>query len=804
MGSPEVKLAITAQYGQADQAFKSAAQSAADFNARLKSALASYNETAKSSREIQLALGKAFDTAAASGKGYVDALETAVAATRQLQAAEEQEKLALDAGRGARSRATEAMYVLQGSSFGAARAIGDFASRLPGFGALINNVFSAFVVVAFAEEIYRAGQAMAEAFDIGNAGAYKLQNDLAKLNDSYRTLVDSTELETAKLQAQDAKLEGRPNPNGLQLSILEALDAADKLSQKLDELIGKQRTLLTTEIAKGGYQPTTLRSFLAGTTGTRQEQVILSEHEKHLDNAKNIQDQLNESTSYGVVLHQRLNDLVKKQVEIQQAYQAAGNVPGGQAALEVLGTRDYSKEIAATQELIQSQQKEHESIQATIDLQKEQATHAKVVAAHGHKAPKENYADELAAQQVAHGKSLGETVLYWQRVVAETGKYHSELLRAEEAFQKEIVAKQKLVFASTGAEPGAPTAGIAASLSGYQSPKQIAEQKRVQEELLRGQEQQIENAARLREAQIAAAERSGGISKSTADQERGKIVAEEYARQIAALQKQLASLDKTSADYVRTQNQINNLQGKAKIAGIASQSATAADLASPYLKATDMINQAWLGMQNKLIFGTRNVAQAFANMGVSMLQAVATSFEKMMVRQLQYEIQSRIAHQITNQAKLASDQSAAVAGQIIHRESALKQEFVDAKAAAVAAFKGVMQLVPPPLNFILAPVAAGAAFAGALAVGAFEKGGIIPNTGLALVHEGEGVMPRNLTNLLNSVANDNRRTSNTSTSITSNTSFHGINDRSFRDLARRNSAAVADAVGREMRSGRRR
>jgi hypothetical protein len=82
----------------------------------------------------------------------------------------------------------------------------------------------------------------------------------------------------------------------------------------------------------------------------------------------------------------------------------------------------------------------------------------------------------------------------------------------------------------------------------------------------------------------------------------------------------------------------------------------------------------------------------------------------------------------------------------ILRSNALKQ----ASAAAVGTFSQVMQTVPPPASFILAPAAAAAAFGGTISLAAFEVGGLVPRDMLALVHRGEVVVPTSFADLLRS------------------------------------------------------
>ena len=68
------------------------------------------------------------------------------------------------------------------------------------------------------------------------------------LNDPLKSLNDSLELTNAKLENSIAKLEGR-RQNNLKIALLEARDAADKLSDSLaKDLAGLQKVLKENEI----------------------------------------------------------------------------------------------------------------------------------------------------------------------------------------------------------------------------------------------------------------------------------------------------------------------------------------------------------------------------------------------------------------------------------------------------------------------------------------------------------------------------------------------------------------------------
>lgn len=812
MANPEIRIGIIADNTQAVTAIRTTADQGQAAFARMQAAIEAYNKAAARGKAASQALGEAFDKARNAGLGFTEAMEQAVAST-------EKAAVSTNALAGGSRRATEAMYVLQGSSFGASRAIGDFASKIPGLNRLINEAFSGFVVMAFAEMAYRAGKALYTAFDMGGERARETDQQIRQVTDSLRSMIDSTNVEIDRLDIQNAKLEHRVAPNGAKLAMDEALEAADRMNQKLDSLESKLQTMLTSE--KGILSPTWEQTVLTGTVGNRQEQVMLEQHQKWLSQAKTVQDQLNESKSYGNQLEERLLSLKQKQAEVDALKRSASQDAASAAALAIVGTKDYSAEIESVQVLIGAQQGEQTEIQNTIRLQNLQAQNAKDRAAEAAKQTGKsglgreraaNFSDLLAQQQAYEGKSLGQTVLYWEKVVAETKGHYAELLRAEEQFEKSLNEKGKLRDAlEKSARPGAQPKNLRdqIDLSAYYDRNSSA-YARYREEVGRGNQILSENSARLELARVAEEEQSGAISRVAADQRRGAIQAKEYADRIAELQARMEALKnalpqataegklpEAEAEIQRLKNEIAQLQGQQQAGAAQNQGRTAEDMAAPYIRATDMVNQAWLGMQNKLIFGQRFLSQAFANMGVSMLESFAASWEKMLVKQAQTEIKMLVQHLVIKQAEVAGNAAAAAESDSIARVSGLKQAFINAKVAAGKVFKHYADVPPVPL--VAAAMAAGT-FALALSVQAFERGGIIPNTGLALVHEGEGVMPRNLTNLLTSVANNYQQSSSTAVHSTAN--FSGITDRNFRDMARRHSEVIAESVHGALRGGR--
>lgn len=124
-------------------------------------------------------------------------------------------------------------------------------------------------------------------------------------------------------------------------------------------------------------------------------------------------------------------------------------------------------------------------------------------------------------------------------------------------------------------------------------------------------------------------------------------------------------------------------------------------------KAEDRMAAAIAQTVAKSILEHKNMAQAFERLGGEML-------EKALENVLQLEMMDK------------------------------RKQAHDAGSAASSAFKWVMNDVPFPVNAVLAPVAAAAAFAGVMA---FEEGGEIPGSGPVpiLAHGGETVVTKTLT-----------------------------------------------------------
>ncbi len=704
-----VSVGVKADFSQLKSEQKEATASIQDFAARGAAALEAFQAAAKKSGAAATFLNTQLKDLAAANVAVVPAMEQAVAALKQLQAAKTADAAASKAAAASTremsqqtSVASINMRVLEGSTMGAARAAGQFAVNSLGLGSVLGSGFAAaaFGAVGLGMIVVSLGEKLYTAFDIGGEGARKLDGEMRSLNDSMDATNAELDVQLDKLDAVNAKLEHKPDPNGPKLAIDEATLAADRLQQKLDGDIKQIETIL-----KGMGADTTKQVLTLGMggTGTHQEQVLLTEHARHLAEATTEQEKLNESKRHGASLQARLNELQKWQTE------------GGGPGIET----DFSNEIKATEYLIAMQEKEQHAIQTTIDIQAAQKQHGADAgipkAAKEHQEAGQSYTD-LAAQKREEGASLGELVLYWQHVVETTGKYHEQLLRAEEEFQKQINAPGKLKASLAKGQVGPEPAPFPPDFMEHKETEAEAD-----ERINKALEQQQKHAANLAESTMKIAEfkeKMGQISESEAARE--KIAASQTEQNtvvggLQAQQKAIAPMGpigldtKELAEWQKLQDQITAATEK----GVKQRQLIQQQEA---LKTQQIYTQMFNSMYAPLQQFTDHWLQSGQRMGVA--------FQRMYDQMAMAVINALL--------KIAAQE---LIGLALHKTVGAQARIDDAKTAAAGAYKATVGI--PYIGPILAPIAAGVAFA---AVAAFESGAdYIPRTGMAVLHEGEAV-----------------------------------------------------------------
>lgn len=279
------------------------------------------------------------------------------------------------------------------------------------------------------------------------------------------------------------------------------------------------------------------------------------------------------------------------------------------------------------------------------------------------------------------------------------------------------------------------------------------------------------NSEEMEELRIHAAEAAGFLTPLAAAQQRAALHAKAHREELERLEKELDRLNaaakrdalgnvsdpRQATDIQRVQNQIGQQKGQGNAQQQQDTQAIQQQVAQPYLKAFNSINQGWLKVQNSLLLGNKNIGRDFAQMAAGLVTSFAANLEQMLAKQAMFEMQRHATHAAAKQMDVATDTVAAAESDGVAKTSALKQIFMDAKKAASATWSAVAKI--PVVGPFLAPVAAAAAFAGVMALAMFEQGGVVTEGGGAhipiLAKAGERVLSTAQTNNFERLVNNN-------------------------------------------------
>ena len=243
-------------------------------------------------------------------------------------------------------------------------------AKLAAGSSVLGPVLAAMVPVAiFAAGVfllYDLGEALYKAFDMSGEAAMEAQKKTADLDESYKTLIDDTTLETDKIGAAIAKIEQTPNPNAMKEAIDQAMVEADKMARTLDGLIEKEETLLKSP----GMSDSGFKRFVMNEPSSRQEEVDLNQHEIHLEKATNLEEQLAESKSFVATEQTKLNDLTEKAVALDTLRNTDQYLSLG---MTIVGVSNLDKEVQRLQLIVAEHKKETAAIQEKIEGQKQSA-----------------------------------------------------------------------------------------------------------------------------------------------------------------------------------------------------------------------------------------------------------------------------------------------------------------------------------------------------------------------------------------------------------------------------------------------
>lgn len=798
--------------GGLNAGLNSANSSVSTFANNTRSSMTAASEATNRLADAQRQLGAAAQQGNAQAAAIIAQFEQevvqATSAVNNMAAAETQETAVLRNSISARQAGSVELKIFEGNMQGSTRAASAFLSTLPGVGAALQAAFSVFGAIAFAEVIVDIGEKLYTAFDIGGQRARKTAEEITSVQLALEHSTTSLDVQIDKLAQEEAKLEHKPF-NGMKLVLDEAAESADRLEEKLKATAD---TFQKTIAGMSGSLP----QLLSGSSQTGYEQTMLQEHAKWIGQAKNNQDQYNEAVSYGNSLQVRLAELKKMQADSDSA------------ASEGNGTINYQNEINAVNAMIGQQQREQAEIKATIALNVQQAATQNARDHHTAKGPDPQIErlrlleEALNKAKLAGDVSAEAEGQYWDKALP---KFRDGSAQYETILSKMVAAKNKaaqefgrsvLQIVRDNQETIDSEQRVSDALQAtYDSiTKKQQEAERAHAELTdeeaKGVLIQQQTADALEASNIQYQRAIGGLTPLAAAQAMAALHTREHAQAMAELQKEYAAADartdyKSDDDRNKTMQPIINkqasAQGKSALINQTDTQAQANAIAAPYLTAFNSINNGFLQVTNKMIMGTQSISRDFAQMGAQLVVSTADAFEKMLAKSLLFEIQTTLAHQASNTAKIASDASAAVTTAAISTQSAFMQVEHEAAVAAAKAWSALSGI--PIVGPVLGAAAAGATYAGVMALAAFEQGGIIAGSGPVpiLGHGGERVLTAGQTRTFDEFVGNmtNNSSSSNSNSLNQTNHYHGMSDKHFQRMMTRNSEHMVSTVQRGLR-----
>jgi hypothetical protein len=176
--------------------------------------------------------------------------------------------------------------------------------------------------------------------------------------------------------------------------------------------------------------------------------------------------------------------------------------------------------------------------------------------------------------------------------------------------------------------------------------------------------------------------------------------------------------------------------------------------------AEDRTARAIASTAAKSIVEGKNMGQAFSQLGKQMLETALTNF-------LQMETLDG------------------------------RKKMKEARKAGRGAYTGVMDMnLPPMIGFPLAIASGAAAFAGVMA---FEKGGIVPETGMVKLHEKEMVLPRPISEKVQAMTDAGAGGKGSSPAITYAPTIHAVDGKGVSDMLNAHGGLFTQHIVKELR-----
>jgi len=576
-----------------------------------------------------------------------------------------------------------------------------------------------------------------------NDNLLKTQEEMTDLTIKTRDSAGAIELQNLKLEDEISTLERKPKRNALLEALEESKEEADRVGEAIATDLTKMRTLL--EAGTGIFS-----QLFAGKANESVLADAIKPIERQYQLAVLAQDQTAERNALleaQATIQKAITDEEAQQVQIIQGVSGRTFTFGREP--DVKAVQDYKEALSQ----VQSELKELDALTVNTNLH----THLgslqaakdiddywiKFVQKPEKPIDREAYFKGLVlAAKEANEQMLEDRAVTDKQMsdnMARVGKQEMEINIAN---AKEVEAEVQTVMKGAEAERAAASGGAVGPFAKLIDSAAAAHEM----EIIRNEMQKVQDEIGRLKGSMAEIQRQPFLSESD------EAILRAYQGE---LKNMVGLLQQLGTKYAELGRQVET----------ASQGMQhAADV------AFDNFNQGFIRMlEGGQTFG-RTMQQVWTQMATTFISSSLRILEQMIVN-------AALQKSIAANTKLS-----------------------DAGAAARHTYASASAI--PLIGWIIAPVAAAAAFAAVLA---FEKGGLVPGgRGEAVpvvAHAGEAVLPAKLTNFLVNAASSGAASGNAGRSINVNYSptIHAIDTRGVSDMMREHASIMAEALAGELR-----
>ena len=660
-------------------------------------------------------------------------------------------------------------------------------AQIPGVGALFANmlpIIGVIAAIAVVATLIEHHEKLLEA-------QRKMAEEVANLTIKERDRTEGLELENLKIEDQIAKLEGRPSKNRLAEVLLEAKIKADNLAASLGDVQKKSEEAVEGAL---GFWGRLKREF-----GSVHDaaQTVLSKLDKIT--AGNSSDSSRYVTDV-TKINDELRNMGEAYNKVQQARDALSEAKGGEgeaAAILALGAayKNYEESATSAGVVVRSLDHDNFNLRQRIDEAK--------ISAHSGAESMSLDAKNLALSTKLAEEQTAKDVADAQLRVTEAHISADKLIR--DAHTQRIVAEQALDNAASMADIDLAIQRAKESITFDQNlfeQKKALLQKETDEKVAAADAQYSHDSEALSK-KLALVKGEMGDHKAeiiTLDAQI-KVLAEKHEGELSRIHKQGVQ-EQAAVDRAATADEAAELQKRAQMtnAAAAEQVSFEISMAKEQLKVDQKLAADRVAMHKanrdqalKDLVDAENreftTEQKALQNEIASLDAHDKQYEEKVkaanhkLEELTKQHEDKITEIKANAEKDRAKKIEQAEGQmgkaiaqtaiqsLVHATSLadgmkklgqqmledaltkmaehlamkemykIKEDLMDASRAAKSAFRWVMEDVPFPANAVLAPVAAAAAFGGVMA---FEQGGLVPETAMALVHKNEMVLPADL------------------------------------------------------------